>query len=346
MSAAGFSALRRRIRGWFSRAGRHSKPAASPQRPTAGLARHCRGLASKMTELFQRQAARCRTVNEFNRLQIALENRITPLEFGTLAQAVECHDIPSSIRLWIDELGAQLQRSGKPAHEGFRRSRLKPNLYLYSDGGPSPAKTLVIAFSGNARRLMMPTATFLQHLDASAFDILFISRHPKSNYRNGICGLATSLEGLIDMLRGLLADVDYKQVMTYGTSSGALPALLAALYLDLDQGVGVGGLSLDHARWRDIQQDTAFQGALKRWNGRPHLIWIYGDQHERDRNAALAIRNVLPVSLHAVGGVREHTALSRYLAAGELREFLASLFQVKMPRDGETKRRGEAPTLQ
>jgi hypothetical protein len=330
MSAASFSALRRRIRDWFSRAGGHLKSAAAPQRPKAGLARHCRGVESKMTELFQRQAARCRTVNEFNRLQIALENRITPLEFGKLAQAVEHHDTPSSIRLWIDELGAQLQRSGKPAHEAFRRRRLKPNLYLYSDGVPSPAKTLVIAFSGNARRLMMPTATFLQHLDASALDILFISRHPKSNYRNGICGLATSLEGLIEVLRGLLADVDYKQVMTYGTSSGALPALLTALYLDLPKAIGVGGLSLDHARWRDIQQNTAFRSALKRWNGRPGLTWIYGDQHERDSDAALAVRDALPVSLHAVSGVGEHTALSRYLEAGELRDFLASLFQVNV----------------
>lgn len=279
-----------------------------------------------MIGLFERQVVKCRTINEFNRLRIALENRITPLELTGLSNAAARGPFASASKDWIDKLGRQIQRSGKNEPERFYRRRLKPNLYLYADGTSTFEKTLIIAFTGGAHRLMMPIATFLQHIDAASVDVLLLLRHGDSVYSNGIRGLANSFAGLIDVLEAFLRTSQYKRVVTFGTSSGGVPAILTALYLGLDKGISVGGSSLEQMRWIHIKDEEPFKRAMERWDGKPHLLSVFSAEHEMDKKSAHEMQKILPISLVPLLGETKHGAIHGYMPSGKLEALLHSLF--------------------
>lgn len=279
-----------------------------------------------MIELFRRQVIKCRTLNQFNRLRIALENKITPLEFMELSTTATQDRFGAASKDWVDQLGEQLRRSKKSEPERFFRRRLKPNLYLYADGSSTLEKTLIIAFTGGARRLMMPLPTFLQHVDATSVDVLLLYRHGRSFYSNGISGLANSIAGLIDVLETFLKTSQYKSVVSFGASVGGVPALLTALYLGLDRGISVGGFSLEHMRWVHIKDEEAFKRAVDRWDGTPQLLNVFGAEHEMDKKSAQEMQKMLPISLVPLVGESNHHVLDQYLQSGKLKDFLSSLF--------------------
>jgi len=212
-----------------------------------------------MIDLFERQAAKCRSVNQFNRLHIALENRLTPLEVRDLSRLIAGRYAAAPSADWIKNLQDTLDLNKKPDPEPYLRRRLKPNLNFYSRGGDRAEKTLMIGFAGGARRLMTPVSVILQNLDSSETDLLLISRHGKRKYDDGISGLASSFDGLMAVLENIVASYGYRRVVSYGTSAGAFPALLAALYLDLDRGVGVGSQSIMSEKWRWLLDDEKFK---------------------------------------------------------------------------------------
>jgi hypothetical protein len=275
-----------------------------------------------MRELFERQVVKCRTVNQFNRLRIALENRITPLEFHHIAASIfERHASPASIQ-FVKVLGHQLRLSGKPV-EPFTRTRIRNNTYLFSDNGSPAQKSLVICFPGLAGRLMMPVATFLQHLPARRADVILFNRHGDSLYANGIRGLANSFDDLLCEIDCIARAHPYRRIVTFGTSSGGLPALLSALYLDFDQAVMFCGSSLNTDRWRHFRDDERLKSAIARWSGRPRLLSVFGAECCDDRNSARELEEELPVELWPVPDESSHIVIQRFLYSGNLSGLLS-----------------------
>jgi hypothetical protein len=272
--------------------------------------------------LFERQLPRCTSVNRFNRLSISLENKITPKEVEAIAALIESRDtLPAAVE-WVAKLRNSMRLSGKRTPEPFLRTRLRPNIYLYSAGGPAEGKTLIVGFTGAAGRLFMPISTFLQHLDASRVDLLLVYRHGQRRYFDGLPGLARSFPALVGVLREVTDSMGHGRRVTLGASVGGLPALLTAIYLGFDRGVSSGALAMSRDRWGDVIVDAFFRRAIGSWSGAPQLLNLYSARNRRDREAAYSLRDCLPLATWQVPWSNAHNSLHPYLVSGCLAEVL------------------------
>ena len=153
------------------------------------------------------------TANDVNRIHIAFGNTVTPAEAVELKESLfvpgvhllpefrpEIKVTPDYIkaegRLWIDQLFDGLHVIGKPDPEPFRRHDLRKSVTLFTDGGDRAGKSLLITLPGSNDRLMMPIPAFLQNLNASATDVLFIRDGTRSDYTAGLEGWPHRLQHL------------------------------------------------------------------------------------------------------------------------------------------------------
>lgn len=278
-----------------------------------------------MIDLFERQVVKCRSINQFNRLHIALENRLTPLEVRDLSILIARRYSSTPSAFWIEKLWNSRRLAGKTVPEGYVRQRLKPNLYLYSGYGARREKTLVVGFAGASRKLFLPISDFLQNMDSSTADVLLVSPHSESYYKNGILGLGSSLGEVLSVLKNVIEPLGYRRVVSLGTSSGALPALLAAIHLGFERGICVGGQSILAERFRWILEDETLRSISQNWNGRPELLSIFSAEHPKDRNAAIELQKVLPLLLWPVEGNKQHNAFFNHWASGSLSGFFQKI---------------------
>jgi hypothetical protein len=310
-------------------------------------------------DLYARLLARCSTVNQINRVHIALTERMTPLELHDLVRAMSPRSpvrngalsrslsrrgglvslavrrlrpkaaFPRESYEWVDGLADWAARSGKTAPEAFVRRRVKSNVFSLSNGAPTSQKSLVICFTGVARRLFMPIPVFLQHLSADRFDLLVLRDPSRHGYRNGVAGVADDFEGLVREV-GTMFDRDaYRSVVTYGTSGGGLPAIVTALRLGLDKGVSVSGKGPLDPRWQSICDGgvgAMLRELVRTANGSPNLLLVHGAGSEPDADAARSLAQFVPVSTLVVHG-REgqkigHNAVFPLLLESRLGAFL------------------------
>src|SRR5262245_15422035 len=137
-------------------------------------------------------------------------------------------------KAWLDELHRKFAFAGKDSPEPFVRRRLRQAVWLFKSDYDRRQKMLLICFSGNGQRLMMPMPVFLQHIDGQATDVAYLRTEKHAGYRKGIRGVADDLHASVAALEGLLDVREYGRVATIGTSGGGLPAILAGLRLGVD----------------------------------------------------------------------------------------------------------------
>lgn len=292
-----------------------------------------------MPRLYRRLLHRCRTVNEVNRLHISLEKRMTPSEFSSLtgatplrlrrllARAVEQWErltspIPSASRhKWIARIEGQLARSGSRAPELYVRYRPGPYMEFYSNPEVLAPKTLLICFKGNAQRLLMPVATFLQHLPAARYDVLTLMDPLKRAYVDGLPGVSNGFSGVARTIGRFLEKTAYRSVVSFGTSAGGLPALILTARLGLDKGVSVGA-----GGWPEEDPASApLVPLLVDCNTDSNLLMIYGLDFDRDRKAAESLARVTPLrTLGVTSKTRRigHNPLHAALVEEKLARFL------------------------
>jgi hypothetical protein len=285
--------------------------------------------------LYARLLARCETVNQINRVHIALTERMTPLDVhhlgrqlpppsvvwnGSISQSLTRRGglvslavrrlrpktvFPPESHAWVEELAGWAAKSGKAAPEPFVRRRVRPNVSSYSSGGPTSEKTLLVCFTGMARRLFMPIPVFLQHLDAKRFDLLVLRDPSRNGYRDGLAGVADDFEGLVAEIGGMFERSAYRSVVTYGTSGGGLPAIVTALRFGLAKGVSVAGKGPLDPRWQTVGAAGAagmLRGLARASAAPPNLLLVHGADCEPDAEAARTLSEFVPASTLVVHG--------------------------------------------
>jgi len=266
-------------------------------------------------------ASRCRSKNEFNLLHIAFENILAPAEFGYFTDLVATQQLPQQTYEWLRKIWG-LSPGIYDCPQRFQRAVLADNVLLYRDPAANHTqKTLLIGFTGNARRLMMPIAMFLQCLDAHLWDVLLLRKGlEQSNYLQGVRGIAGNFPDLADYLRKAVPADKYRRVMTYGTSGGGFAAILGALLLGAARGVSVCGAlpQLDPLHAQLVERSSPSSETNQ-------FHYIYGAQSETDRQSALALQNKFGGRLHPVQGVNDHYVLKPMLKAGQFQTFLSEL---------------------
>lgn len=326
-----------------------------------------------MNRLYKRLAGCCKSPNQLNKLHITLENRMTPLELAGLRDEFitrtegnwlwkkimqvffrirkDVFGKDSVVRkyisinttelskAWLAKLHDQyLLAAGSNAPAPFVRKRLGRAVVIYEAGGDRAGKTLVVCFSGNFQRMMMPTPIFLQSIDANSADVVLLRTEKHKGYRTGIQGLTSDLQSSLAALKTLLKFDEYRRVVTVGTSGGAMPALLSALYWRAAACLSVSPNNPEDDRWRSFTGGEGASGLFRHFGmgeKPPPVHIVYGENSIKDAESAKAIESILPsVRLVPVRGAG-HVALFPLLERGELGGVLQrALFDAGLPGSG------------
>lgn len=285
-------------------------------------------------ERYLDQISRCTTLNEFNRVHIQIEIHCSPAEVCAIIDAVRERGIPllPNLQRWHALLDEQLRGAGRRV-EPYARTPISPGATLYSaEGTPDERarRTLVIAFTGVADRLMMPLATFLQHCPADAYDFLVLFDRTRSSYLRGIAGFGDDLPASLDALRARIAPAGHRRAVALGTSGGGFAAVWAGIDLGLHRAVSVGGSTPgeieNNARTPGIDT-SGFGELIRRRAGRlPEVVYIAGEHATRDLGKGRSLQRYLPTTLIVVPGCDNHNTLHFLRRRGELGGLLARLF--------------------
>jgi len=315
-----------------------------------------------MIDGYRRAARRCRTVNQFNALHIALENRITPLELMALRDEQgpwfplrtllqrgqrllqrawlrgDAATPPGALRdRWLRKLLDFYMQAAKPQPEPYQRRRLSRHLRLYSAGGPRHDKTLLVCFVGSSQRPFLPVPVFLQHVDAAANDVLMVGYPRGKGHRHGLPELGSTFEQTIDKLRDIADLTAYRHCAAIGTSGGGTPAVLTALRLGLPAALSAGGGSPTDRRWfaalgedvGDLARRYAQASTIQ-----PRVVLAFGSDVQKDVAAAQAFAECVPAELWPVSDGRRpvlHNVFGALLKRRQLHGFLQSAVKPTPP---------------
>jgi hypothetical protein len=268
--------------------------------------------------------SRCRTQNEFNRLHIELENTLTPVELASIASRAGTSNIPEPSRLWLEKI-----RRWTPhlfdAPQHYERVAFSEHVILYQDHESDLRdKGLLVAFSGNARRLMMPVCVFLQHVDSRRWDIVVLKKCARNSYLLGLHGVATDFPDLVAYVQTTFSSAQYRRMVTLGTSSGGFPAAWAAVLLGADRGISVCGRAprplpaLSMGDRPVTHQDTTARDEVD-------LCFVYGADCVPDHQAALSLLDLFGGRLRPVTEVDGHGVLGQLLKRGQFAEFVEEM---------------------
>jgi hypothetical protein len=229
---------------------------------------------------------------------------------------------------WISTLLKRVQLAGKPSPVPFVRKRLRHSVSRFEGGGSRRDKTLVVCFTGNAFRMMMPMPVFLQHIDPRKADVVYLRTRRAHGYRAGIQGVGNDLETSIAALEELLEFRSYKRVAMMGTSGGALPALLAGLRTGADAVLAVGANNPNDPRWVDLSNSCGGQELFRRFAApaarAPNVHLLYGALNKRDEESARAIASCIEVQSVTSVPDADHGCLFPLAERGQLEKLLES----------------------
>ncbi|MCC6380216.1 MAG: hypothetical protein IT519_15485 [Burkholderiales bacterium] len=277
--------------------------------------------------------ARCATQNQANRLYIQIEVHASPEETAAIVDGVRARrmTLDPLHQRWHAVMEHALRGDGRTV-QPYARRPLCPGASMYAAPAGEDAiarRTLVIAFTGNAERLMMPLAMFLQHCPADAYDFLVLFDPTRRFYLGGVEGFGSDLPASIAGIRERVGPERYRRAVAFGTSGGGLAAVWTAVELGLPRAVSVGGAmqSTIAASERGQALDlSGFGDALARHaHHLPEVFYLAGDGAERDLRKGRELQAVLPTTLLLVPGCTHHNTLFQVRELGGLDRLLEVL---------------------
>ena len=125
--------------------------------------------------------------------------------------------------------------------------------------------------------MLIPTAHFLESLRDVSTDMLLLNAGRGAKPQDALAGFGDSFESACAGLRGWIEERGYEEIATYGTSRGALAAILYGLKLGARQAVSIGPVQLDKLSTEHIQ-------LLEKHGQKPDTMirLVYGQRAPRD----------------------------------------------------------------
>lgn len=312
--------------------------------------------------LYDRVFDSCTTTNQVNQLQILLENRMTPGEAESLAGHIRRVHTPSSTsrrlhRLraevhgrfarphaigtprtltryereqlsveWADRLVGHLASTGAAQVSAVTRQWSRGGATLYRSAGPRSG-VLVVGFTGNARRLMMPAFLFLHYVGNVGADLLLLEVPKGTRFTEGVPGFSRDLPSTIEWLRELLPTLGATRVVAVGTSGGGLPAILAGLALPLDAVLAAGASTAKASTYALAGESPGLAEVVHSYEAscRPPTTYLmYGVDSALDTQAVEMLLPVVPNAVSVPVQDSAHGCLHDLVQRGGLEEALAS----------------------
>lgn len=308
--------------------------------------------------LYDRLFDSCTTDNQLSRVHITLENQLTPSEAvglaahiratyadGPVMQRVNWLRIewarrrqgtaaPGQIRTaprhlralhavqWVERITRQLDLVGGPPSP-IRRVWSRRGATLFRTGG-GPGRTIVVVFTGNLRGVMMPTPVFLQFMRDRPVDVLKLEGPRGVGYVKGVRGFSHDFPSTVDWLAGRAQDDGFVHVATFGTSGGALAALLAASGLDADASLvaGPGNVAAEELCAQLGVANVA--EALARTPQTCAVTVLYGQESGLDAAAAAEIEQALRRARVVAVPDAGHACLYDLVERGQMEDLVAT----------------------
>ena len=193
----------------------------------------------------------------------------------------------------------KLQEVHTPSQWERRESRNSHILFVRRD---RPSRALLVCFPGSENRMLIPTAHFLESLRDVSTDMLLLNAGRGAKPQDALAGFGDSFESACAGLRGWIEERGYEEIATYGTSRGALAAILYGLKLGARQAVSIGPVQLDKLSTEHIQ-------LLEKHGQKPDTMirLVYGQRAPRDATTCFSLKDylkyasvsVIPGAFHA-----------------------------------------------
>jgi hypothetical protein len=279
--------------------------------------------------IYRRRIDRCSTVNQLNRVHIAVENYMTPMEVRHFRTGL-LHDAPDSAsHRWTEHLVALMPVNKRREAEFERRSLCKGATWYTANGNAADRKTLILCFAGHFHRPMVPIPWLLDCLNPALYDVVVLRDFARLYYALGIPGLGADFFSTLSALRAQIDPGAYRNAISLGTSGGGLLALLAAIQLGLRRGVSVSAQDLQKVTAKLLERgvSAAPYAALlaSRPDPFPELILVCGANNATDVLAASALQAIVPCDVWKVRNCADHALLAWQLARGTLPAHLAEI---------------------
>ena len=202
-------------------------------------------------------------------------------------------------------------------HDRWMRETVLDDALLFGDPAVPPAsKTLIVGFSGDRTRLLLPSYQVLSALDPDRVDLLLLIDRSRRLFLHGMAGIGGDLSSVASFLRDFADDQGYGDVVVMGTSAGSLAALPVANEIGAALAVCAAPASLDkHPDYARMYDEIAARGASV-----PFRV-VHADRAP-DRDKALRIRSACPEAELVAYGRENKNVMSMAKDAGTLRREL------------------------
>jgi acyl-CoA synthetase (AMP-forming)/AMP-acid ligase II/acyl carrier protein len=209
-------------------------------------------------------------------------------------------------------------------HLNWTRSKVNEDIYLYSNGLRNKNRNLIVAFAGNAMRLMMPMYQFLGILSPENSDLLFLRDVQRLHYENGMRNLADDIPSLCLWLNNYVKENKYNQVISIGTSGGGLISIYAALTNLWVKGIAICPDSIH----KNPKIKQLFLNLAEDKSPKTKTNIFYGELNERDKASALDAKEILTnTKFFADSTCSSHSLLYEILIRGNLKSFFEGVLK-------------------
>ena len=286
-----------------------------------------------MLDGYLAELARCATPNQFNRLHNQLENVLAPAEVTARIDGVRERQpaLPQPASHWLARQDTLLRANGRRTQPYVRHALAEDAVAYAAPGTPAERarRTLVIAYTGDANRLMMPIALFLQHCPAERYEFVVLVDRQRSLYLRGVAGLGADMPSTIARLAEVAAPSRFRRAVSLGTSAGGLAAVWTGVALGFARAVSVGGTTpaevAERVQTQHLATDAFDEAVRRNLDKLPEVVLVSGERNERDDRKALAMTALLPAKRIIVPGSAYHNVLFDVWNRGELDGFLEEL---------------------
>ncbi len=229
---------------------------------------------------------------------------------------------------WINRIDNYFKQTNKNYPEPFIKKRINRYTIHFTSKDQTTKtkdKTLLVCFTGNAQRMMMPLAVFLQSLDSKTTDVIYIKNPKEKGYMSGLPGYDKSFEEMLDRLGSLPFD-NYKHVVGMGTSGGAYAILLLSLRYSFDAVMAVGPIGPDDFRLiKELGKNTEnfIEDFTNNTHKLPSIYLVYGANDLKDKDNIYKWKKVLKeVNIIKIDDIG-HVALRPLIQNGKFADLLS-----------------------
>lgn len=219
---------------------------------------------------------------------------------------------------WRRHLAREI--AAAPAADQWKRTVISNDITHYSNGTADVSqKTLIVGFSGNQMRLMIPTYRILNCIDPGKFDLLLLCDRKRSMFSQSVEGAGSTLDELVEFVRRFVSDKKFRRAVSFGTSGGGLPAIHTAVDLGWSKAITVGSAS--------PARSPELAAKLERLAATPasrhtNILATFG-ANARDADAANQLKCIFPtLTLHPEPRFPHHNLLHELYRNGQLATFL------------------------